>query len=351
MFVSSRNLRAAVSNVAGKVLYGHVADLRPMPAEAVGAGPLRSSVYRYRGPEGVVPAGPPVLFVPPPAAPARCYDLRRGCSLAEHVVSAGRRSYLLDHGPDGPAATARDGAPEWIEECVEGWIGEVLPEAVRTVSRDASGQPVQLVGWCLGGLFALLAAAVDPGLPVASVAMVGTPSRMDGPEVATARSVIGRLVAPAARLKREYRTLANIDSTEYLAQDEAFDHFHALAGAAPGRPVREVYSALLGDRETAARGEIAVGGRRIPLGAVRVPVLAVAGRSDKLAPVSAVHPFTRLLHGAPEVRFEAVPGGHLGALTGLAARTTTWARLDRWLDEGIVRHGIRPHRRAAAAGL
>jgi polyhydroxyalkanoate synthase len=326
MIVSPGGLRTAASNLARKLVYGHVADLRPMPAQAVGGGARTSSVYRYVGPEGVVPAGPPVLLVPSPSAPARCFDLRRGCSVAEHVVNAGRLGYLLDHGPAGPG----DGVAEWV--------GEVLPEAIRTVSRDCSGQPVQLVGWCLGGLYSLLAAA-DPDLPVASVAMVATPSRAPspGPERA-ARAVPGRLAGLDARLKRDYRTLTNLDRTEYLAQAEAFDHFHALAEATSRRPVREVYSAVLGD-----------GAWTAALDAVRVPVLAIAGRADALAPVSAVRPFVRLLPNAPEVRFAAVPGGHLGALTGLAARTATWARLDRWLDEGIMRHGIRPHPRRAQA--
>lgn len=138
MILSPRGLRDATSNIRRLALSGRIADLRPMPAETVDDAPGRS-VCRYRPPEGVVPAGPPVLFVPPPDAPARCYDLRRGCSLAEHVVRAGRRSYLLDHG------TARyDDADLGVQR----WVGDVLPGAIRAVSRDAGGQPVQLVGWC-----------------------------------------------------------------------------------------------------------------------------------------------------------------------------------------------------------
>src|SRR5215470_4983545 len=117
MILSPRSLRAAASNVTSKVLYGHVGDLRPMPTEMIDDAPKRS-VFRYRSPEGVIPAGPPVLFVPPLAAPARCYDLRRGCSLAEHVVNAGRLSYLLDYGPI--AYADRDLG-------FEEWVGEILP--------------------------------------------------------------------------------------------------------------------------------------------------------------------------------------------------------------------------------
>ena len=40
-----------------------------------------------------------------------------------------------------------------------------------------------------------------------------------------------------------------------------------------------------------------------------------------------------LLTGAEEVRFEVVPGGHLGMLTGRAARGTTWQVLDEWFTQ------------------
>ncbi|MCP9978557.1 hypothetical protein [Actinomadura madurae] len=68
MILTPRGLRAATSNLLQLALYGHIADLRPMPAEMVGDGP-GGTVYRYRPPDGLVPAGPPVLFVPPPGGP------------------------------------------------------------------------------------------------------------------------------------------------------------------------------------------------------------------------------------------------------------------------------------------
>jgi len=95
-----------------------------------------------------------------------------------------------------------------------------------------------------------------------------------------------------------------------------------------------------------------IGGRRVPLTDVKVPVLVIAGRTDEIAPWQAVHPLTRLLTGSSEVRFETVPGGHLGALTGRTARATTWRRLDAWLDAGSVRHGLRapkPDRKVTAS--
>ena len=33
------------------------------------------------------------------------------------------------------------------------------------------------------------------------------------------------------------------------------------------------------------------------------------------------------------MRFEIVPGGHLGMLTGRAARGTTWRTMDEWIEQ------------------
>lgn len=64
---------------------GGIADLRRMPAEVIDSGPQRT-VSRYEGSR----RRNPVLLVPPLAAPAICFDLRRGCSVAEHLLQRGR---------------------------------------------------------------------------------------------------------------------------------------------------------------------------------------------------------------------------------------------------------------------
>src|SRR3954468_22095681 len=89
-------IAAAVVNVRDMVLRGGVADLRPVPRRMIARGPNRT-VYRFTAP-GRTLRGEPVLLVPPLAAPAMCFDLRRGASLAEHLVDAGRRLYLVDYG-------------------------------------------------------------------------------------------------------------------------------------------------------------------------------------------------------------------------------------------------------------
>ena len=144
---------------------GGVADLRRQPSAIVDMGPQRT-VHRFRSRSGAKRKHAPVLLVPPLAAPASCFDLRRGCSLVEHLTAAAIRPTSSTTGRSA-SPTASSGLEHWVEE--------VLPAAIRTVSEDAGGVPVQPVGWCLGGIMLLLAAAGDRDLPLTSISLIASP--------------------------------------------------------------------------------------------------------------------------------------------------------------------------------
>ena len=57
---------------------------------------------------------------------------------------------------------------------MEHWVDEVIP-GHRGGQPHAGGRPVHVVGWSLGGIFALLTAADQPDLPIASLTTVGSP--------------------------------------------------------------------------------------------------------------------------------------------------------------------------------
>ena len=156
---------SAAGNVAHKVLYGGLADLRPMPRTLIDEGELRE-VYHDRPSAQAPEQGDPVLLVTPLAAPALCFDLRRGCSLVEHLVGAGRPTYLVEYGE----VSFRNRALG-----MEHWVDEVVPAAIEAASAHAGGRPVHVVGWSLGGIFTMLVAADRPDLPIASLTVLGSP--------------------------------------------------------------------------------------------------------------------------------------------------------------------------------
>lgn len=340
---------SAASNVAHSVLYGGLADLRPMPRSLIYDG-TRRELYHYREDPDVPASGDPVLLVTPLAAPALCFDLRRGCSLVEHLVQRGRPTYLVEYG-EVSFADRNLG--------LEYWINEAIPAAIRETSLHAGGRPVHVVGWSLGGIFALLTAADRRDLPIASVTALGTPIdvtqvplvaplrpllNLDGPGAITAayrafggapKPVVSwafQLVSVQKAVTKPLAVLGNLDDRDYLAQLEAVDRFSANMMAYPGRTFGQLYHRFIKGNALQG-GRLELSGRMIDVAAIEVPVLVFAGATDGIAPVRSVEGLVPLLTGSREVRFEIVPGGHLGMLTGRAARTSTWRVLDEWVDE------------------
>ena len=310
---------SAAGNVAHTLLYGGLADLRPMPRTLIDDGELRE-VYHYRPAAGVAPDGDPILLVTPLAAPALCFDLRRGCSLVEHLVTEGRPTYLLEYGQ----VSFRNRSLG-----MEHWVDEVVPQAIETVSQHAGGRPVHVVGWSLGGIFALLAAADRADLPVASLSVLGSPVDVKKvPLVAPVRPLLN-LTQGRGAITRVYQALGGIpvplvswaftaasaqkvltkplailthlDDTDFLAQLEAVDRFTNNMTAYPGRTFGQLYHRFVRGNALAG-GSMRMGDRTVDLAAISVPVLIFAGATDGIAPMASVRPLVDLLTGSEEVQ-------------------------------------------------
>ena len=337
----------AAANLYDAMLGEGLADLRRMPSTVIDEGPQRT-VHRYHPAEAAPrrrrASALPVLLVPPLAAPAICFDLRRGCSVAEHLVHGGPAD--LPRRLRGDRVRRPRARPRALDRGRRAG-------AIRAASEDAGGRPVQVVGWCLGGILSLLALAADPELPVASAALIASPFDFSKvPLVAPLRPIAAvtggagitqlyRLLggAPAPLVKRGYQlagidkylmkpwtVLSNLHDRELLAQIEAVDAFMDRMHAYPGRTFGQLYHRFFRTNDL-ADGRFAITGATLDLADVRVPVLSVAGRGDGIAPIAACHHVESLLPHA-RVELATAPGGHLGVLTGRAAAGTTWQILD-----------------------
>ena len=360
-----RALGAAAENSFDKVFRDGVADLRPMPSDVIDTGPQRT-VHRYRllsPPSSDIP----VLLGPPRAAPTSCFDLRRGCSLAEHLTALGYPLYLVDYG-----RISFDDRALGLEH----WVEDVIPKAAAAAMDDLGADRVQIVGWCLGGIMSLLSVA-DGMVSSSSVSMIASPfdfskirvmapiRRLAGLTRGAAATALYRMMggAPAPLVSAGFR-LSSLDKTltkplavathlhdrDFLAQIEAVDSFMGDMIAYPGRTFGQLYHRFFRVNDL-HDGHLELSrGRSIDLADVEVPVLAVAGEADVLAPPPAVHHVGSLLTGSSDVRLETAPGGHLGVLTGRSAERTTWRALDAFLlENGDAPEGAPERPQASAA--
>lgn len=336
-------------------LYKHLlgdgfADLNRMPSTIISDVP-KGAVHKY---DPTIPTRPdalPTLIIPPMAATATSFDLRRGASVVEFLLEQGRPVYLVDYGDISMLHDSDLG--------LEHWIDEVVPNAVRTVSEDAGGRPVQLLGWCLGGILSVFVQAAHPQLPIASVATVASPfdfrevkllepvrimEQLTGGMVTTslvrvlggipgkANMLIFKWLSPDKQLKKPLTILRNRANPDTLAQIEAVDAMMDEMEAYPGRSIAQIYHTFVRTNHLANGTMTLADNRTISLAAVCVPVLNIAGKGDLFfAPPASAYRLGELLPNSPHVRLETAPGGHLGVLTGGKARTSTWRYLDEFL--------------------
>lgn len=289
----------------------------------------------------------PVLLVPPLAVPISCYDLRAGQSLAGHLVASERAVYVVDYGRIRYADRGMG---------FEDWFAGLVPTALHEASAHAGGADMDIIAWSLGGTISLLTAAANPGLPLRSITTLGTPiDYRHNPSTKPLR-LLGKLVRPrqmsaavwalggipSPLVQISYRSTAmqreltrpwfiarNLANSESLAQMQAIDRFMA---AMPGYPAR-LYSQMMQRlilRNELMRGAVRFGEHRVDLADVAVPVLALGGLDDVLAPEACVAPIVDVLTGAPSVRVELVPGSHLGMVSGSRAREHTWPVIDEF---------------------
>ena len=112
-------------------------------------GRVRLLRYETAGPEKACP----VLMVPSIINKYYVLDLRPGQSLVEFLSQAGIPVYMLDWGEPAPQDRFTT-----MEDHIIRWLGA----AVRRTCRDASVEKIHLLGYCIGGTFASMYAAVRP---------------------------------------------------------------------------------------------------------------------------------------------------------------------------------------------
>ena len=334
------------------LLGGGFADLRRMPSEVILDEP-KCTVHRYVPTAPEPDAALPVLLIPPMAATPVCFDLRRGCSMVEFLLDQGRPTYLVDY---GDISSLRD-----QDLGLEFWIDTVIPDAIEAVLDDSGAVGVHLVGWCLGGILEMFTTAAHPELPIVSVTAVASPfdfrevralapvrvmEDLTGGLLTTAlvrtlggipgrlNGLIYRWLDPVKQIKKPLIQLQNRDDPDTLAQIEAVDVLMDTMEAYPGRSISQIYHSLIRTNRLSQGRLHLADDRVVQLGDVTVPVQAIAGTGDLFfAPPGSSHHVATLALNSPEVRLQTAPGGHLGVLSGRAARETTWQYIDAFLRD------------------
>lgn len=343
-------LAHAVRNGVDYLRGADICDLCSTPLDDVWtSGKVR--VRRVRGGDG-----PPLLIVHSLISKPYIFDLLPGNSVLEWLRDHGHDTYLLDWGETDETDVANDLAT---------YIDDYLRPAVGAV-RDVSGAAeIAMLGYCLGGLLALLALATDGALPVPDLALVATP--VDFAAItALRRATRGGLDTrhlvdstgniPAGVFRRTFRTLrptnelaAFVTLAERLANRQYVRNHHALnrwtTDQIPfaGALARELLPVARDNGFLA--GTVRVNGRLARFAGIRARVLAIMALRDHLVPYASAEPIGRLLPNADLSTLE-IDSGHVALFTGARAQQQTLPALHEWLCQ---RREVKQNGRATAA--
>jgi polyhydroxyalkanoate synthase len=270
-------------------------------------------------------SGVPVVLVPSLINPPDILDLGPDRSLAGALAASGARVLLLDWGP-AAERSALD-------------LGQHVSSVLEPLLRKL-GEPVALLGYCLGGTLALAAAS---RVPVRRVATMAAPWRFAA-YPAEARTGFAKLLnaaAPVARLMgvlpmevlqsafwsldpravvSKYARFARDDPASPDARDFVVLESWANGGEPlPWPAALELADALFTQDQTAL-GTWCI--RGVPVSATPgVPVLHLVAGADRITPPGA---------GPPGERW-TLETGHIGLAIGGTARAQLYPRLFNWL--------------------
>ncbi len=319
--------RAAGSDpaFAAKVLRGiaayGAAPRRPAPLRRVMASCGRARLLT------VGDEGPPVVLVPSLINPSAVLDLDAERSLLAYLGTIGRRAMLVDWGTPAPADAKLD---------IAGHIETLLLPLLADI-----GEPVHLVGYCLGGTMSVAAAQLAP---VRSLTLLATPWRF-AQYPATARTELGILwqnnravvdvlgLMPIELLQTAFwsldpeRTLAKYAALADLAADDpALAAFAALEDwANDGAPLTaaaadDLFVRLIASDEP-GRGVWRVGGETIDPARLTCPAFQITASNDRIAPAATA---------SEAIREQASDSGHVGIVVGSRAESQCWRPLLDW---------------------
>lgn len=333
----SRNIKGLEFLSAGRQDVGAMAkDLlwRDGTAALYRYRPLLDEIYRL-----------PLLIVTPPSNKGYIFDLAKGQSFVEYMLERGYDVYVLDwHIP------RRAEAGLGLTDYVERFVGESVERTLTAAGVDQ----LSLAGYCMGGVLATMYAALHPDGAVSNLIAFATPidfthmrlfqvwtdrrhfdvdGIVDQLGIIPPEMMLGGfdLMRPANRAAGQINLWTNMWNDEFVKSYRMFDRWAAETLPVPGEYFREQIKDLMwGNR--LAEGTMELGGQRVDLARISVPILNIVALHDHVVQHEATQPLMTMTGSADREEIVA-KGGHVSLVAGPGALRRLWPHIDAWLGK------------------
>jgi len=284
----------------------------------------------------------PLLIVPSLINRYYLLDLVPGRSLVEYLVGRGLDVYLIDWGEPGP-----EDRTTTFDQYITGYLRRTI-QRVRSIAQQ---ERISLLGYSMGGTFTAIFSALYSRY-VANLVQIGAPidfhddgilsqwTRKEHFNVDLVVDTLGALPAALMQasfrmLKPTYQITQQIALAEQFGDAEAVQDFLAMQfwindnipflGEAYRTYIKECYQ-----ENHLVQGKLIVGGKRVDLTQIDVPLLSVIATKDCICPPQSSKVLNDLVASEDKQILE-LAGGHTGIVAGPNAPQQLWPHLADWL--------------------
>ncbi len=296
--------------------------------------PLVDEVYRV-----------PILIVMATTNRGYILDLAPGNSFVEFLLKAGYDVFMLDWAAPVPAEKNLR---------IEDYVLDFIPDCMRRIRKETGEKDVSVAGYCFGGVLSVLYTALAGKEGPKNLVCFTTPidfkqmklfqnwSSQKHFDVDRLVDTYGNvppemihtsfeMLRPASRAAAQVTLWDNIWNDEFVRGYRQLDRWGNDTLPLAGEYFRQTTKELMWGNKLFS-GELAIGGKRVDLGAIRQPILHAVAEHDHIVPYEAArHLIPRV--GSKDKTEMILKGGHVSLLAGPNAARRLWPKLDEWLGE------------------
>ena len=308
--------------------------------------PQADSVYRV-----------PVLIVTSLVNQPYILDLVPGQSMVEFLLRQGFDVYMIEWGRP---------RREHQHLTLEDHVLDRLPTCVDEVLRHSGQRELSIIGYCVGGLLAVLWAALrgqatagkagkagkaGGASPLKNLVCMATPVNSDGLESLKAwmgedfdeEALLAqhgnvpaewvqnalRALRPMGKVAGAMNLLNQADKQEVVRSNLRMGKWETDNIPFPGGVFRQMVNDFLrGNR--LMQGSWTLGGESVDLGRIRAPFLHLLAQEDHITPYASSRDLVQRV-GSPDRQELILKGGHVGLVAGRGAELRMWPALNDWL--------------------
>ncbi len=309
----------------------------------------KARLYRYDGVNGGTQTGQPVLIVHGLVGRHTIVDLTPDRSVVQDMLARGLDVWVIDWGNPSPAERCL-GLADYVATYLRSFVAQLATQ---------TGQTPTLFGLCEGGVFALCFAALFPE-KTRALALTITPvdahadlddepgflnhwvRGMSEAQIEAGVTALGNLpgkaMADAFQAMAPARAVAKWSRDVLMAaqDEETLRRFAAMEtwlADRPDHPARLAQDILIGlyKRNDLVAGRMEIGGARVDLSAVTMPVLNIYALRDHIVPPACAAGLGAVV-GSSDYTAMPMDAGHVGIFVSERCRGVVGGAVADWLE-------------------